>query len=52
MVVGTYPSEPIPALKIVSTSTSGFRAFSYFSDQLSFLLEAVPQKEQAKMLIK
>ena len=50
-VVGRYLSEPIHTSKIISTSSSGCRALSYFTDQLSFLLETVPKKEQAKMLL-
>ena len=49
--VGRYLSELIQASKIVSTLSSGYRALSYFADQLSLMLETVPKKEQAKILL-
>ena len=49
--VGRYLSELIQALKIVSILSSGCRALSYFADQLSLMLETVPKKEQAKILL-
>ena len=52
VVVGTYPSEPNPALKTDSKSSSyDCRALAYFADQLSLLLETVPEKEQPKTLL-